>query len=136
METDLAFRKVWMSSRFAGSDDEQVQFAEDFEKLADLEEFLEYQDQLHLEEAARELLDVEIQDCRTLGPSKAFFSFFFFSLSSQSQAALFYETLCVGLFQWLRRCSVVPADNILRFLRSSLFWPLPVAPEMLCSARR
>ncbi len=42
-----------MSSKFAGSDGEQVQFAKDFEELADLEEFLEYQDQLHLEEAAR-----------------------------------------------------------------------------------
>jgi hypothetical protein len=31
-----------MSSKFAGSDSEQVQFAEDFEELADLEEFLEY----------------------------------------------------------------------------------------------
>jgi hypothetical protein len=62
METDPAFRKVWMSSRFAGSDDEQVQFAEDFEELADLEEFLEYQDQLHLEEAVRELLDADIED--------------------------------------------------------------------------
>jgi hypothetical protein len=29
------FRKVWMSSKFAGSDGEQVQFAEDFEELAD-----------------------------------------------------------------------------------------------------
>jgi hypothetical protein len=29
-----------MSSKFAGSDGEQVQFAEDFEELADLEEFL------------------------------------------------------------------------------------------------
>jgi len=38
-----------MSSKFAGSDGEQVQFAEDFEELADLEEFLEYEDQLHLE---------------------------------------------------------------------------------------
>jgi hypothetical protein len=44
-----------MSSKFAGSDGEQVQFAEDFEELADLEEFLEYQDQLHLEEAARDM---------------------------------------------------------------------------------
>jgi hypothetical protein len=69
METDPAFRKVWMSSRFAGSDDKQVQFAEDFEELADLEEFLEYQDQLHLEEAVRELLDVGIEDGRTLGLS-------------------------------------------------------------------
>jgi hypothetical protein len=43
------FRKVWMSSKFAGSDGEQVQFAKDFEKLANLEEFLEYEDQLHLE---------------------------------------------------------------------------------------
>jgi hypothetical protein len=38
-----------MSSKFAGSDGEQVQFAEDFEELADLEQFLEYEDQLHLE---------------------------------------------------------------------------------------
>ncbi len=38
-----------MSSKFAGSDGEQVQFAKDFEKLANLEEFLEYEDQLHLE---------------------------------------------------------------------------------------
>jgi hypothetical protein len=29
------FRKVWMSSKFAGFDGEQVQFAKDFEKLAD-----------------------------------------------------------------------------------------------------
>jgi hypothetical protein len=29
------FRKVWMNSKFAGSDGEQVQFAEDFEELAD-----------------------------------------------------------------------------------------------------
>jgi hypothetical protein len=58
-----------MSSRVAGSDDEQVQFAQDFEELADLEEFLEYQDQLHLEEAVRELLDVDIEDGRTPGPS-------------------------------------------------------------------
>jgi hypothetical protein len=58
-----------MSSEFVGSDGEQVQFAEDFEKLADHEEFLEYQDQLHLEEAARELLDVDIEDGRTLGLS-------------------------------------------------------------------
>jgi len=28
------FPKVWMSSKFAGSDGEQVQFAEDFEELA------------------------------------------------------------------------------------------------------
>jgi len=58
-----------MSLKFAGSDGEQVQFAEDFEKLADLEEFLEYQDQLYLEEAAQELLDVDIEDGRTLGLS-------------------------------------------------------------------
>jgi hypothetical protein len=58
-----------MSSKFVGSDGEQVQFAEDFEKLADPEEFLEYQDQLHLEEAAREVLDVDIEDSRTLGLS-------------------------------------------------------------------
>jgi hypothetical protein len=58
-----------MSSKFAGSDGEQVQFAEDFEELADLEKFLEYQDQLHLEEAARKLLDVDIEDGRTLGLS-------------------------------------------------------------------
>jgi len=38
-----------MSSKFTGSDGEQVQSAEDFEELADLEEFLEYEDQLHLE---------------------------------------------------------------------------------------
>ncbi len=31
-----------MSSKFAGSDGEQVQFVEDFEELANLEEFLEY----------------------------------------------------------------------------------------------
>jgi hypothetical protein len=55
-----------MSSKFAGSDGEQVQFAEDFEELADLEEFMEYQDWLHLEEVARELLDVDIEDGRTL----------------------------------------------------------------------
>jgi len=54
-----------VSLKFAGSDGEQVQFAEDFEKLADLEKFLEHQDQLHLEEAARELLDVDIEDDRT-----------------------------------------------------------------------
>ncbi len=60
------FQKVWMSSKFAGSDGEQVQFAEDFEELADLEEFMEYQDWLHLEEVARELLDVDIEDGRTL----------------------------------------------------------------------
>jgi hypothetical protein len=35
-----------MSSKFAGSDGEQVQFAEDFDELEDLEEFLKYQDQL------------------------------------------------------------------------------------------
>jgi len=29
------FRKVWMSSKFAGSDGEQVQFVKDFEELAD-----------------------------------------------------------------------------------------------------
>jgi hypothetical protein len=58
-----------MSLKFADSDGEQVQFVEDFEELADLEEFLEYQDQLHLEEAARELLDVDIEDGRTLGLS-------------------------------------------------------------------
>ncbi len=58
-----------MSSKFASSNGEQVQFAEDFEELADLEEFLEYQDQLHLEEAARQLLDVDIEDGRTLGLS-------------------------------------------------------------------
>jgi len=29
------FRKVWMSSKFAGSHGEQVQFVEDFEELAD-----------------------------------------------------------------------------------------------------
>jgi len=29
------FRKVWMSSKLADSDGEQVQFAEDFEELAD-----------------------------------------------------------------------------------------------------
>ncbi len=58
-----------MSSKFVGSDGEQVQFAENFEELADLEEFLEYRDQLHLEEAARELLDVDIEDGRTLGLS-------------------------------------------------------------------
>jgi len=29
------FRKVWMSSKFVGSDGEQVQFVEDFEELAD-----------------------------------------------------------------------------------------------------
>jgi hypothetical protein len=52
--------------KFAGSDGEQVQFAEDFEELADLEEFMEYQDWLHLEEVARELLDVDIEDGRTL----------------------------------------------------------------------
>jgi len=28
------FRKVWMSSKFASSDGEQVQFVEDFEELA------------------------------------------------------------------------------------------------------
>jgi len=38
-----------MSLKFVGSDGEQIQFAEDFEKLADLEEFLEYEDQLHLQ---------------------------------------------------------------------------------------
>jgi len=58
-----------MSSKFVGSDGEQLQFAKDFEKLVDLEEFLEYWDQLHLEEAARELLDVDIEDGRTLGLS-------------------------------------------------------------------
>jgi len=58
-----------MSSKFVSSDGEQVQFAEDFEELADLEEFLDYQDQLHLEEAPRELLDVDIEDGRTLGLS-------------------------------------------------------------------
>jgi len=58
-----------MSSEFVGSNGEQVQFAEDFEELADLEEFLEYLDQLHVEEAARELLDVDIEDDRTLGLS-------------------------------------------------------------------
>ncbi len=58
-----------MSSEFVGSNGEQVQFAEDFEELADLKEFLEYQDQLHLEEAARELLDVDIEAGRTLGLS-------------------------------------------------------------------
>jgi hypothetical protein len=58
-----------MSSKFADSDGEQVQFVEDFEELADLEEFLEYQDHLHLEEAARELLDGDIEDGRTLGLS-------------------------------------------------------------------
>jgi hypothetical protein len=44
------------SSKFASSDGEQLQFAEDFEELANLEKFLDYQDQLHLEEVARELL--------------------------------------------------------------------------------
>jgi len=58
-----------MSSEFVGSNGEQVQFAEDFEELADLEEFLEYLDQLHVEEAARKLLDVDIEDDRTLGLS-------------------------------------------------------------------
>jgi hypothetical protein len=58
-----------MSLKFASSDGEQVQFAENFEELADLEEFLEYQDQLRLEEATRELLDVDIEDGRTLGLS-------------------------------------------------------------------
>jgi hypothetical protein len=58
-----------MSSKFVSSDGEQVQFAKDFEKLVDFEEFLEYWDQLHLEEAARELLDVDIEDGRTLGLS-------------------------------------------------------------------
>jgi hypothetical protein len=58
-----------MSSEFVGSNGEQVQFAEDFEELADLEEFLEYLDQLHVEEAAQELLDVDIEDDRTLGLS-------------------------------------------------------------------
>jgi hypothetical protein len=51
----------------AGSDGEQVQFAKDFEKLVNLEEFLEYQDQLHLKEAAQELLDVDIGYGRTVG---------------------------------------------------------------------
>jgi hypothetical protein len=37
-----------MSSKFADSDGEQVQFTKDIEELADFEEFLEYQDQLHL----------------------------------------------------------------------------------------
>ncbi len=41
----------------------------DFEELANLKEFLEYQDQLHLEEAARKLLDVDVEDSRTLGLS-------------------------------------------------------------------
>ncbi len=58
-----------MSLKFAGSDGEQVQFAEDIEELADLEEFLEYQDQLHLKEAARELLHVDIEDGTTIGLS-------------------------------------------------------------------
>ncbi len=58
-----------MSSKFAYSDGDQVQFAEDFKKLADLEEFLQYRDHLHLEEAARELLNVNIEDGRTLGLS-------------------------------------------------------------------
>jgi len=31
-----------MSSEFVGSNGEQVQFAKDFEELADLKEFLEY----------------------------------------------------------------------------------------------
>jgi len=35
-----------MSLKFAGSDGDQVQFVEDFEELADLEKFLEYEDQL------------------------------------------------------------------------------------------
>jgi len=43
------FWKVWMSSKFVDSHGEQVQFAEDFEELANLEEILEYEDQLHLE---------------------------------------------------------------------------------------
>jgi hypothetical protein len=53
---------------------------------------------------------------RTVGlldfPELFLFSLFF-SLSSRSQAALFAK-LCFGLLQWLRRCSVVHADNILR----------------------
>jgi hypothetical protein len=71
-----------MSSKFAGSDGEQVQFVEDFEELVDLEKFLEYQDQLHLKEASQELLDVDIEDGRTFGLSSSFF--LFFSMSSQS----------------------------------------------------
>ncbi len=38
------FRYILASSSGSG-----VQFAEDFEELVDLEEFLEYEDQLHLE---------------------------------------------------------------------------------------
>jgi len=60
-----------MNSKFAGFDGEQVWFAEDFEEFADLEEFLEYQDQLHLEEAVRELLHVDIEDGTTIGLSLA-----------------------------------------------------------------
>jgi len=81
-----------MSLKFVGSNGEQVQFAEDFEELADLEEFLEYQDQLHLEEAGRKLLDVDIEVknywmwiLRTISWTfLSSFFFLFFSLSNQS----------------------------------------------------
>ncbi len=69
METSTAFRGCWMSERFAGSE-EQVLFDEDFEELADLEEFLEYQEQQQQEEAAaQELLDLDdvVDDGRLRG---------------------------------------------------------------------
>ncbi|CAK9261867.1 unnamed protein product [Sphagnum jensenii] len=61
METSTAFRGCWMSERLAGSE-EQVLFDEDFEELADLEEFLEYQEQQQQQQeeaAAQELLDLD-----------------------------------------------------------------------------
>jgi hypothetical protein len=71
METSPAFRGCWMSERLAGSE-EQVLFNEDFEELADLEEFLEYQEQQQQQQeeaAAQELLDLDdvVDDGRLRG---------------------------------------------------------------------
>jgi hypothetical protein len=60
-----------MSERLAGSE-EQVLFDEDFEELADLEEFLEYQEQQQQQQeeaAAQELLDLDdvVDDGRLRG---------------------------------------------------------------------
>jgi hypothetical protein len=75
METSPAFRGCWMSERLAGSE-EQVLFDEDFEELADLEEFLQYQEQQQQQQqqqqeeaAAQELLDLDgvVDDGRLRG---------------------------------------------------------------------
>lgn len=61
VQTCPAFREQWLRERFPEGEEQDV-FAEDLNELADLDEFLEYQEQLQAMEAAQESLHFDIDD--------------------------------------------------------------------------